>query len=59
LWLRHRFPRIVPNSVWNSDSSIIIGLQTPCQCHCIQYMEDKNVETYCSSDKQHFLHISL
>ena len=59
LWLCCRCPRIVPNSVWNSDSSIINELQTPCQCHWIQYVEDKNVETYRSSDKQLFLHISL
>jgi hypothetical protein len=59
LWLCCRLPRIVPNSVWYSGSSIIIDLQTPCQCNCIQYMEDKNVETYCSIDTQLFLCISL
>lgn len=30
LWLCCRFPRIVANSIWNSYSSSIIEMQTPC-----------------------------
>jgi len=35
---------------------LLLNCKLPVSVKCIQYMEDKNVETYCSSDKQLFLH---